>query len=100
MIIYNVTIKVENEVAAAWVQWMKAEHMADLLNTGLFTDCRLCHLLDQDETDGQTYAAQYFCMSINEYDRYIAEYAEKMREQGNSRFGGKFVAFRTVMEII
>lgn len=100
MVIYNVTIKVDNEVADAWVEWMKSEHMSDLLGTGLFTDCRLCRLLDQDDTDGRTYAAQYYCNSINEYNTYIAEYAETMREQGNRRFGGKFVAFRTVMEII
>ena len=100
MVIYNVTIKVDNEVADAWVEWMKSEHISDLLGTGLFTDCRLCRLLDQDDTDGRTYAAQYYCNSINEYNTYIAEYAETMREQGNRRFGGKFVAFRTVMEII
>ena len=100
MIIYNVTLKVDNSVADAWVLWMKTEHMGDLMNTGLFTDCRLCRLLDQDEADGKTYAAQYFCNSIKEYDTYIAEHADKMRAKGHEKFGGKFVAFRTVMEVV
>lgn len=100
MIIYNVTLKVENEVAAAWIGWMKTEHMADLMKTGLFTDCRLCKLLEQDETDGVTFSAQYFCNSLEEYHRYISDFAPEMRERGNQRFGGKFVAFRTIMEVI
>ena len=100
MVIYNVTIKVDKDAAAAWVQWMKTEHIDDLLRTGLFTDCRLCKLLEQDESEGITFIAQYFCASIDQYNIYIAQYAEKMREKGQSRFGGKFVAFRTIMEII
>ncbi len=100
MIIYNVTIKVENDTANAWLKWMKTEHMADVMSTGLFTDCRLCRILEQDESDGITYTAQYFCASQEEYNNYIEKYAQGMRDKGNKLFGGKFVAFRTVMEVI
>lgn len=100
MIIYNVTIKVENDIADAWLQWMKNEHMADVLGTGLFTDARLCRLLDQDELEGLTYVAQYFCESIKEYNAYIDNHALEMREKGFLKFGGKFAAFRTVMEVV
>jgi hypothetical protein len=100
MIIYNVTLKVDTDIADAWVRWMKAEHMADLMNTGMFVDCRLCRLLGQDETDGITYSAQYFCANMEDYNNYINNYAEQLRDKGNRLFGGKFVAFRTVMEII
>jgi hypothetical protein len=100
MIIYNVTVKVENAVADAWVKWMKTEHMADVMNTGLFTDCRLSRLLEQDETEGITYSAQYFCNTISEYNDYIEHHSVAMRSKGQELFGGKFAAFRTVMEII
>ncbi len=100
MIIYNVTIKVENSVADAWVSWMKTAHMADLMSTGLFVDCRLCRLLEQDELEGVTFVAQYFCESIDQYNNYIDKYSEIMRDKGFKLFGGKFVAFRTVMEVI
>lgn len=99
MIIYNVTIQVDNSICTEWLKWMKEEHIADVLSTGLFTDARLCHLLEQDETDAKTYTIQYFCHSITEYNRYISDYAQEMREKGFARFGNKFVAFRTVMEV-
>lgn len=100
MIVYNVTIKVESEVADEWVAWMKNEHIADVLSTGLFSDCRLCRLLEQDETEGVTYSAQYVCADIDAYNKYIDEHAQAMRDKGFKRFGGKFVAFRSVMEVV
>jgi len=74
--------------------------MPELMHTGLFVDCRLCRLLEQDEADGVTYTAQYFCEGMEQYNQYIALHAEKMRNKGFMLFGGKFVAFRTIMEII
>jgi hypothetical protein len=99
MIIYNVTVKVEQDIADEWVLWMKNEHMPELMGTGLFADSRLCRLLEQDELEGRTYVAQYFCNTIEDYNRYIDEYAQQMRDKAFSRFGGRFMAFRTIMEI-
>ena len=99
MIIYNVTVKVDASTAKDWVQWMKHEHIPELMKTGLFVDYKLCRLLEQDETDGITYAAQYYCDNMEHYQTYINEYAQKMRDKGIEKFGGKFVAFRTVMKV-
>lgn len=98
MIIYNVTVKTEPGIAAEWEQWMKEEHMPELMTTGLFTDYKLCRLLEQDEMEGITYVAQYFCKDIEAYNTYIADHAPLMREKGFKRFGNRFIAFRTVME--
>lgn len=100
MIIYNVTLKVESDVADSWLSWMKNEHIPDVMATGLFTDSRLCRLLDQDEADGLTFAAQYFCNGIEQYNEYIDKHATAMRDKAFLRFGGKFIAFRTVMEVL
>lgn len=99
MIIYNVTVKVDTSIAAEWVQWMKKEHIPELLKTGLFVDAKLCHLLEQDETEGKTYIAQYYLDGMENYNSYISEHAPRMREKGFERFGNKFIAFRTVMEV-
>lgn len=98
MVLYNVTIKVETEAVEEWLKWMKEEHIPDLINTGLFIDAKLFRLLEIDESDGVTYAAQYFCSSMGEYEKYIADHAQVMRARGIERFGDKFVAFRTIME--
>lgn len=100
MIIYNVTLKLAHEIVDEWVAWMKETHMPELMQTGLFTENRLYRLLEQDEEDGVTYIAQYYCSSMNEYRQYIAQHAPAMREKGLNKFGNKFIAFRTVMEAV
>ena len=99
MYIYNVTIKVTPVIAEAWLRWMREEHMPALKATGLFTECRLCRLLEQDDTDGPTYAAQYFCNTLADYEAYLTEYAPSMREQSVRTFGDQAIAFRTLMRI-
>jgi len=100
MIIYNVTLSVDPAIADEWVIWMKQEHIPDLINTSLFTDAKLCHLLDQDESTGITYVAQYFCGSVDDYKQYIERHADGMRKKVLERYGDKVIAFRTLMETI
>ena len=99
MIIYNVTVQVDNDVANEWLKWMKEIHIPEVLQTRMFFDARLSRILEQDETEAKTYTAQYFCNTIEEYNTYISEHAQGLREKGFEAFGNKFVAFRTVMEV-
>lgn len=100
MIIYNVTIQVDISVADEWVTWMKEIHIPEVLQTKMFFDARLCHLLEQNDTEAKTFTAQYFCNNLTDYNTYISEYAQGLREKGFAAFGNKFVAFRTVMEVV
>jgi len=100
MIIYNVTVKIEKGIMQEWLHWMKQEHIPDLMKTGLFVDYRLCRLLEQDESEGLTYTVQYFCDSMEHYQTYISEHATSMRDKAFKRFGNRFIAFRTVMEVV
>ena len=60
MLIYNVTVKVETGIEAQWVQWMKTEHIPQVLATGCFTGHKMLKLISEPATDGVTYAIQYF----------------------------------------
>ncbi len=101
MFIYNVSVKTDASIATAWERWMLHEHMPELLATGLFSECRLSRLADtDDEDDSPTYSAQYTCPSRAEYERYIAQHAAAMRQKGLDKFGGGFVAFRSVMDVL
>lgn len=97
MIIYNVTIKVNHAIAAEWLRWMKNEHMPQLLETGCFSGHRLFRLLEQDDTEGPTYCAQYYCDTLEQYRRYMDTHVAVMRERSLSLWGSQFIAFRSVM---
>ena len=48
MIIYNVTVTVQNEIVEEWLNWIRLEHIPEVLSTGLFIDSvfkKSCHQL-------------------------------------------------------
>ncbi len=100
MYIYNVTINIDESVHDIWFQWMKDTHIPDMLATGKFTEAKMCRVMVEEEMGGITYSVQYSCLNKDHLDRYYEEDAERMREDGVRRFEGKFVAFRTELELV
>ena len=100
MIIYNVTIKVEPGIAREWLQWMKELHIPEVMATGCFKHYRIVQLLEQDDAEGPTYAIQYEAGSMEDYERYISHFADGLRQQSTTRWGGRFIAFRSLMRVV
>ncbi len=99
MIIYNVTVKIENSVHDDWLQWMRTTHIPDVLATGKFVENKLCKVL-VDDTDGITYSIQYTCESMELLEKYYEEDAPKLQAEHTERYRDKFVAFRTLLEVM
>lgn len=97
MIIYNVTIKIDLDVHDLWLRWMQDEHIPEMLETGYFFNHRMMRVLEEDQSDGITYAIEYHANSMQDYFDYLANEADRMRKQGLDRFPGKFVAHRTLL---
>lgn len=100
MIIYNVTIHVEEEACEAWLEWMQQTHIPEVLATGKFEEARLCRVLADEQSGGLTFAVQYLSPSREHLQRYYREDAPRLRQLGIDRFGDKFVAFRTELELL
>jgi hypothetical protein len=99
MIIYNVTINIDEDVHDRWLRWMKSEHIPHMLSTGKFTRALMTRVLVDEELGGITYSVQYTTESREMLNRYYAENAEELRATSNP-FEGKFTAFRTELEIV
>lgn len=100
MFIYNVTSKVDWAIHEAWLKWIQQVHFPEMVNTGCFTHTQLVRLLDTDEKEGPTYAAQYFAESRADYTRYIEIHAAIMRQKTFDQFGDKIISFRSLMQIV
>lgn len=100
MIIYNVTIKTHESIHQAWIQWLSEEHIPEVLATNCFIKATILKLLDIDDSEGPTYAIQYFAEDRSAYERYIEKFAGIMRQESFDKWGDKFIAFRSVMEVI
>ena len=101
MIIYNVTVKIDNAVHDDWLNWMKTIHIPDVMQTGYFESHQMARVLLQDEKDGVTYAIQYTCKDLTTLQTYSAKAAPALQREALERYpDGQMVAFRTLLEIV
>ena len=100
MIIYNVTIKVHGSIKEDWLLWLKEEHIPDVIQTGCFTHAVILRLIEVDDTEGPTFAVQYYAKSKGLYNNYIENHAAAMRQKGFDKWGEKFIAFRSVLQVV
>ncbi len=98
MIIYNVTINIDHEVHDEWFNWMKTQHIPDVLDTGLFLEARFSKIL-AEESGGLSYSIQYLCESNTMLEQYQREHAPRLQNEHNMKFQGKFAAFRTLLRV-
>ena len=89
MIIYNVTINIENAVHEDWLEWMRTTHIPDVMSTGIFTEYRMLRILSNEESGGHTYSVQYFCPSLERYQQYEDIFAPGLRNAAIQRYGNK-----------
>ncbi len=99
-IIYNVTVKVDTEIAEDWLQWLLKEHAPAIIATNCFINYTVVKLLEVDDLEGPTYAIQYRARSIDDYKRYIADFSMKLRQESVKKWGQQFVDFSTIMEVV
>ena len=101
MIVYNVTIKVDDAIEMEWVKWMKDIHIPDVMSTACFTSYRVS-LIDAVEGDqgGNAYSVQYTALNRGALSTYFNQYAVQLQKEHIERFGDKALAFRTIMEVL
>ena len=100
MFIYNVTVQVDKNIAEQWLNWLQQEHIPELMSTGCFSHAQVVKLLNVDESEAITYAIQYYSASSELIDKYLNEYATEIRNKTVAKWSDRFVAFRTIMEVI
>ena len=99
MYIYNVTVNIDDSVHDQWLEWMQKEHIPQMLSLGKFSNALMSKVMLQGDS-GTTYSVQYQTDSKKTLDKYYKEDAEILRQEGVTKFGDKFVAFRTELDVV
>ncbi len=100
MIIYNVTINIQEEIHDQWLLWMNNEHIPEVMATGKFLSARLVRVHVDQPMDTIAFAAQYVCKDQQTLERYYNENAPEMRRKGLELWGEKALYFRTELEVL
>jgi len=93
-------MKVTPSIVNEWVEWQKQEHIPQIMASNCFTDYKFFRLLDHDDDEGSTFVVQYFADTKELYQQYIDEHSSELRKKAMEKWGDKFIAFRTLMELV
>ena len=80
MIIYNITVNIDESVHDQWLNWMQNEHIKAMIATGKFTSARLVKVLVDEEMGGVTYSVQFFAPSKEALAEYHRDFATSMNQ--------------------
>lgn len=97
MIIYNVTVNIDDSVHDEWLHYMKTKHIQDVVNTGCFSSGSIFKILVEEQS-GTSYSIQYRCPNKAAIERYMRDFAPALQKEVKDKYGDKFVAFRTLLE--
>ena len=99
MIIYSVTVTIDNTIERNWLAWMRTKHIPDVMETGFFVEAHLQRLLEPIVEEGlSTFNVQYECKSMEDYLKYQEVAAPALQQEHTERYKDQFVAFRTILQ--
>src|SRR5690554_6503044 len=99
MVVYNVTISIDEAVANSWLEWMCETHIPEVMATGHFRDSKICRVHGEEE-GGVTYAVIYTALSEKDLSTYQAQHAPRLQAEHTEKFQGKFASFRTLLSVV
>lgn len=99
MILYNVTVSIDELIADEWLNWMRTKHIPDVMATGCFIESRIARV-HGEEDGGKTYAIGYIAINEEKFDEYQKNHAPELQKEHGERYNGRFAAFRTMLTVI
>ncbi len=99
MIIYSVTVSIENEVANDWLQWMQENHIPAMMATGYFKGYTMQQVLEPVvDPDRINYNVLYEVENPETLETYQQTAAPSLQREHNQRYGENALAIRVVMK--
>jgi hypothetical protein len=99
MVIYNVTVSIDQAVEHDWLSWMRNTHIQDVMRTGCFLECRLSRVIGEED-GGCTYSVMYLAQDQSTLDLYQTQFAPALQQDHATRYNGQFAAFRTTLNVL
>jgi len=99
MVLYNVTISIDEAIHEEWLSWMRSTHIPDVMATGCFIESRISRVHGEEE-GGLSFAITYLSLSQEKLDEYNENHAFALQQEHTSKYNGKFAAFRTLLTVL
>lgn len=97
MVTYLTHVVVRHEVYEEYVNWLRTEHIPEVLTLPGFEKANLClRKGGAMEASSKDVKVVYYVKDETSLKTYMAEYAMKLREKGLEKFPGQYSATREV----
>lgn len=100
MVVYNVTVNIDDAIHYDWLDWMQKTHIPDVMRTGMFIKNSMFKVLTDEDQSGHTYSIQYTCKSMEMLRSYQETFAPALQAEHTERYKDHFVAFRSLLELV
>ncbi|MEO8112692.1 MAG: DUF4286 family protein [Ginsengibacter sp.] len=100
MLIYNVTIKIDNNIESDWITWQKDVYIPAVMRSGFFYDSQFSKLISHQDADGKTYVVQFYAKDDDAFENYKARHAGESNDLLSARWGNKFVVFESLLAAV
>ena len=98
MIIYNLTVNIEQDVELPWKDWIKGVYIPKVLATGYFSSARMFRLIEDNNANESTYSIRFSTDTFRSVEQFLELEAPLLAAEHQHRFRHKHVAFRTVLQ--
>jgi hypothetical protein len=101
MILYNVTVNVDNTIKEQWLDYMKTILLPQIMEKGYFIEYKIWKMLledDEEAANSTTYALQFKCLNPQMLNQHIQLHAGYFIGLLDEKFKGRYFAFRTLLE--
>ena len=99
MIIYNVTVNIDDSVHDEWLEWMKNNFIPSLMSSQSFTENKF-YQVKVNADQSPTYTLQLYCDNIELWQAYQELQANDHLKEVQHAWGEKCYYFCTEMQIV
>ena len=102
MILYNITINMDTDIAEACLDYLKRCYLPQATQSGVMFSPKIHKILPYDDASAQSdsYAIQFNVKNVDTLNYWIEHEGQGISKQLVEHFGNKVVGFTTVLEEI
>ncbi|UYW01149.1 DUF4286 family protein [Flavobacterium agricola] len=100
MIIYNITMNIDESVHEKWMDWMKNSFIKQMLETEHFSAARMVKVIVNEEMGGLTYSTQFETESRETLENFYNQDHDRLLGEGHQLFADKMLVFATELAVL
>ena len=97
MIIYNVTVFIDESIHSKWIKWTKHEYIPKILSTKLFQKAVLSRVISNEEL---TYTIAFYAKSNSQLKLFKKNHSSFLKQKSFKKCGDVAPFFKSEIEFI